>query len=84
MYDAAFAALEILRSFRNDPELHMSKLMKNVFANAGLTLPSYSQEDMDETPVDQVIAAATGEEDVLAEDVATIEEEAEALEDESL
>ena len=62
----------------------MSKLMKNVFANAGLTLPSYSQEDMDETPVDQVIAAATGEEDVLAEDVATIEEEAEALEDESL
>ena len=62
----------------------MSKLMKNVFANAGLTLPSYSQEDMDETPVDQVIAAATGEEDVLAEDVATIEEEAQALEDESL
>lgn len=62
----------------------MSKLMKNVFANAGLTLPSYSQEDMAETPVDQVIAAATGEEDVLAEDVATIEEEAEALEDESL
>ena len=84
MYDAAFAALEILRSFRNDPELHMSKLMKNVFAGVGLTVPTFSQEDMDETPVDQVIAAATGEEDVLAEDVATIEEEAQALEDESM
>lgn len=57
----------------------MSDLMKSLLANAGLTTASFSQEEF-ETPVDEVIAAATGEEDVLAEDVATIEEDSEELE----
>lgn len=57
----------------------MSDLMKSLLANAGLNTASFSQEEF-ETPVDEVIAAATGEEDVLAEDVATIEEDSEELE----
>ena len=78
MYDAAFAALEISRPFRNVLESNMSDLMKTLLANAGLNTASFSQEEF-ETPVDEVIAAATGEEDVLAEDVATIEEDSEEL-----
>lgn len=58
----------------------MSNLLNGLFAKAGLLNTTFSQEDMDETPVDQVIAAATGEEDILAEDVATLEEEGEELE----
>lgn len=57
----------------------MSDLMKSLLAGAGLNTNTFSQEEF-ETPVDEVIAAATGEEDVLAEDVLAIEEDSEELE----